>query len=51
MYRYRKLTLDMRDMGDQCSRQRMARLLRCEGIKDSEVMANVLTSEVELLLS
>lgn len=33
VYGYRKLTLDMRDMGEQCSRHRVARLLRCEGIK------------------
>jgi putative transposase len=33
VYGYRKLTLDMCDMGEQCSRHRVARLLRCEGIK------------------
>ena len=33
VYGYRKLTLDMRDMGEQCSRHRVARLLRCEGLK------------------
>ena len=33
VYGYRKLTLDMRDMGESCSRHRVARLLRCEGIK------------------
>ena len=33
VYGYRKLTLDMRDMGEQCSRHRVARLLRCAGIK------------------
>lgn len=33
VYGYRKLTLDMRDMGESCSRHRVARLLRSEGIK------------------
>ena len=33
VYGYRKLTLDMRDLGEACSRHRVARLLRCEGLK------------------
>ena len=33
VYGYRKLTLDMRDLGESCSRHRVARLLRCEGLK------------------
>lgn len=33
VYGYRKLALDMRDLGETCSRHRVARLLRCEGLK------------------
>ena len=33
VYGYRKLTLDMRDLGESCSKHRVARLLRCEGLK------------------
>lgn len=33
VYGYRKLTLDMRDLGELCSKHRVARLLRCEGLK------------------
>mgnify|MGYP006167697413 CR=1 FL=1 len=33
VYGYRKLTLDMRDLGEQCGKHRVARLLRCEGIR------------------
>ena len=33
VYGYRKLTLDMRDLGETCSRHRVAKLLRAEGIK------------------
>jgi putative transposase len=33
VYGYRKLTLNMRDLGETCSRHRVARLLRCEGLK------------------
>jgi putative transposase len=33
VYGYRKLTLDMRDLGEQCGQHRVARLLRCEGIR------------------
>lgn len=33
VYGYRKLTLDMRDLGESCSRHRVARLLRTDGIK------------------
>ncbi|MDH5857639.1 IS3 family transposase [Lampropedia aestuarii] len=33
VYGYRKLTMDMRDLGESCSRHRVARLLRCEGLK------------------
>ena len=33
VYGYRKLTLDMRDMGEHCGKHRVARLLRCEGIR------------------
>lgn len=30
VYGYRKLTLDMRDLGEHCSKHRMARLLKQE---------------------
>ena len=30
---YRKLTLDMRDLGERCGKHRVARLLRREGIR------------------
>ena len=33
VYGYRKLTLDMRDLGERCGKHRVARLLRCEGIR------------------
>ena len=33
VYGYRKLTLDMRDLGEGCSRHRVAKLLRHEGLK------------------
>ena len=33
VYGYRKLTLDMRNLGESCSRHRVAKLLRHEGIK------------------
>ena len=33
VYGYRKLTLDMRDLGESCSRHRVAKLLRHEGFK------------------
>ena len=33
VYGYRKLTLDMRDLGESCSRHRVAKLLRHEGLK------------------
>lgn len=31
VYGYRKLTLDMRDLGERCGKHRVARLLRREG--------------------
>jgi putative transposase len=31
VYGYRKLTLDMRDLGERCGKHRVARLLRSEG--------------------
>ena len=33
VYGYRKLTLDMRDLGESCSRHRVAKLLRSAGLK------------------
>jgi putative transposase len=33
VYGYRKLTLDMRDLGERCGKLRVARLLRREGIR------------------
>ena len=33
VYGYRKLTLDMRDLGERCGKHRVARLLRLEGIR------------------
>ena len=33
VYGYRKLTLDMRDLGERCGKHRVARLLRREGIR------------------
>ncbi len=32
VYGYRKLTLDMRDLGEPCGKHRVARLLRAAGI-------------------
>jgi putative transposase len=33
VYGYRKLTLDMRDLGETCGKHRVARLLRLEGLR------------------
>ncbi len=33
MYGYRKLTLDMRDLGETCGKHRVARLLKLEGLR------------------
>ena len=33
VYGYRKLTLDMRDLGERCGKHRVARLLRSAGIR------------------
>ena len=33
IYGYRKLTLDMRDLGERCGKHRVARLLQREGIR------------------
>lgn len=33
VYGYRKLTLDMRDLGERCGKHRVARLLRLEGLR------------------
>ena len=33
VYGYRKLTLDMRDMGERCGKHRVARLLKLEGLR------------------
>ncbi|MFG6486230.1 IS3 family transposase [Roseateles sp. BYS78W] len=33
VYGYRKLTLDMRDLGEHCGKHRVARLLRLEGLR------------------
>ncbi|HBO4397763.1 IS3 family transposase [Achromobacter xylosoxidans] len=33
VYGYRKLTLDMRDLGERCGRHRVARLLKLEGLR------------------
>ncbi|MGP1693406.1 MAG: IS3 family transposase [Giesbergeria sp.] len=33
VYGYRKLTLDMRDLGERCGKHRVARLLRIEGLR------------------
>jgi len=33
VYGYRKLTLDMRDLGETCGKHRVARLLRREGLR------------------
>ena len=32
VYGYRKLTMDMRDLGERCGKHRVARLLRIEGL-------------------
>ena len=32
VYGYRKLKLDMRDLGERCGKQRVARLLKIEGL-------------------
>ena len=32
-YGYRKLTLDMRDLGEHCGKHRVARLLKSEGLR------------------
>ena len=33
MYGYRKLTLDMRDLGERCGKHRVARLLKLDGLR------------------
>ena len=33
MYGYRKLTLDMRDLGEGCGKHRVARLLKVDGLR------------------
>ena len=33
VYGYRKLALDMRDLGEHCGKHRVARLLKVEGIR------------------
>lgn len=33
VYGYRKLTLDMRDLGETCGKHRVARLLKLEGLR------------------
>ena len=33
IYGYRKLTLDMRDLGERCGKHRVARLLKAEGLR------------------
>ena len=33
VYGYRKLTLDMRDLGERCGKHRVARLLRLAGLR------------------
>ncbi|MDO3544919.1 IS3 family transposase, partial [Ralstonia pseudosolanacearum] len=33
VYGYRKLTLDMRDLGERCGKHRVARLLKAEGLR------------------
>lgn len=33
VYGYRKLTLDMRDLGERCGKHRVARLLKLEGLR------------------
>ena len=33
VYSYRKLTLDMRDLGERCGKHRVARLLKLEGLR------------------
>jgi len=33
VYGYRKLTLDMRDLGEHCGKHRVARLLKGEGLR------------------
>ena len=34
VYGYRKLTLDMRDSGERCSKHRVAKLLNQAGLQD-----------------
>jgi putative transposase len=33
VYGYRKITLDMRDLGERCGKHRVARLLKREGLR------------------
>lgn len=33
VYGYRKLTMDMRDLGERCGKHRVARLLKLEGLR------------------
>ena len=37
VYGYRKLTLDMRDLGERCGKHRVARLLKIEGLSMAEL--------------
>ena len=41
VYGYRKLTLDMRDLGERCSKHRVAKLLKQEGLQAQRATADV----------
>ena len=43
VYGYRKLTMDMRDLGERCGKHRVARFLKLEGLRVS-ASANVISS-------
>ncbi|MBB6579135.1 transposase InsO family protein [Comamonas odontotermitis] len=37
VYGYRKLTLDMRDLGERCGKHRVAQLLKLKGLRSQTV--------------
>ena len=46
VYGYRKVCADLRDLGERCSRHRVARLMRGEALQAQRVMADGLIRKV-----
>lgn len=47
VYGYRKLTVDMRDLGERCGKHRVARLLRIEGLRSQTWLSALLRTHTE----